>query len=270
MTVREVRTEVLIVGAGGSGLAATIFLGNLGVDMLCIERHTSTSNLPKAHYINQRAMEIFRQHGAADAVYARSAPRPNHARVRWLTSIGGDGPLDRVPIHAPPIMGGGELQAAYDAKGVTHPTNIPQIRLEPILRELIDDRWPGRLCFGHELVSFEQADGVVARVADLAAGAELRVHCDYLVAADAGKTVGPALGVNMVGDTELGDFCTVWFAADLSEHLTDDDAAMRRVFHPSRPDRVSSLLTFGTGSLGSPQRGVGDELHPRPSLRVIR
>ena len=244
--LRTIDTDVLVVGAGGSGLGATIFLGDLGIDAICIERHPATSHLPKAHYLNQRTMEVFRQHGVADAVYARSAPRANLGKVRWLTSIGGDGPLDRLPIHAPPIMGAAELTELYDSKGVTHPTNLPQIRLEPVLRGIVDQRTPGRLLFSHELVSLEQkGDGVVARVRDLEAAAEIEIHCRYLLAADAGKTVGPALGIEMEGDSQLGDFYTVWFRADLSEYLTDDDAPMRRVFHPSRPDRISSLLTFG-------------------------
>jgi 2,4-dichlorophenol 6-monooxygenase len=43
-----------------------IFLPSRGVQRLLVERHDSTSNLPKAHYLNQRIMEIFRQYAVAD------------------------------------------------------------------------------------------------------------------------------------------------------------------------------------------------------------
>jgi len=66
-----------------------------------------------------------------------------------------------------------------------------------------------------------------------------------MIAADGGKTINPALGIEMIGDKDLGDFYTVWFAADLSGYIKDDDAVMRRIFHPEKPYRVNSLLTFG-------------------------
>jgi 2,4-dichlorophenol 6-monooxygenase len=244
--MRQLRTQVLIVGAGGAGLSATIFLGNLGVDTITLERHPTTSHLPKAHYINQRSMEVFRQHGVADAVYARSAPRENLQYIRWTTSIGGDGPLDRIKFEARPIMGGGELTPMYDAKGVTHPTNIPQIRLEPVLRGVIEERRRDAILFQHELISFEQSDeGVTTRVRDARTGEELTIVSDFLIGADGGRTVGPALGVRMIGETGLGDVYTIWFSADLSSRLDDDDTPMRRIFHPEHPYRVCSLLTFG-------------------------
>lgn len=244
--MRSLKTQVLVVGAGGAGLAATIFLDGLGVETVTIERHPSTSHLPKAHYINQRSMEVFRQFGVADAVYARSAPRENLQYIRWTTSIGGDGPLDRIKFEARPIMGGGELTPMYDAKGVTHPTNIPQIRLEPVLREVAEQRRADPILFLHELVSFTQDDaGVTALIRHVETGEETKVACDYLVGADGGKTVGPALGVKMIGETGLGDVYTIWFSADLSSRLDDDDTPMRRIFHPEHPYRVCSLLTFG-------------------------
>jgi 2,4-dichlorophenol 6-monooxygenase len=54
--VSDIEVPVLIVGGGGCGLSSSIFLSDLGVDHLLIERHEGTSNLPKAHYLNQRSM----------------------------------------------------------------------------------------------------------------------------------------------------------------------------------------------------------------------
>src|SRR5438309_9025209 len=84
-------TPVLIIGGGGCGLSASIFLSNLGVDHLLVERHDSTSVLPKAHYLNQRVMEVFRQHGVAEAILEVGAPIEKFGKVRWVTSLGGDG-----------------------------------------------------------------------------------------------------------------------------------------------------------------------------------
>lgn len=83
---------VLIVGGGGCGLSASVFLSDHGVRHLLVERHADTSILPKAHYINQRTMEIFRQHGLYDDVVERASTTDRFGRVRWQTTLTGEGP----------------------------------------------------------------------------------------------------------------------------------------------------------------------------------
>lgn len=83
----EFRVPVLIVGGGGCGLSSSIFLSDMGVESLLIERHPGPGRMPKARYINQRTMEIFRQSGLADAIYARSMPLAHISRIRWATSL---------------------------------------------------------------------------------------------------------------------------------------------------------------------------------------
>lgn len=77
----DITVPVLIVGGGGCGLTASVFLSDLGVDHLLVERRESTSVLPRAHYLNQRTMEIFRQHGIAEDVYEVSTPLANMSEV---------------------------------------------------------------------------------------------------------------------------------------------------------------------------------------------
>src|SRR5882757_3675398 len=92
--MREINVPVLIVGGGGCGLSASIYLSNLGVQHVVCERRESTSRKPKAHYLNQRTMEIFRQHGIFNAIRSASAPIEKMGLVQWKTSLGGNGPLD--------------------------------------------------------------------------------------------------------------------------------------------------------------------------------
>ncbi len=51
--------SVLIAGGGGAGLMASMLLSILGVDHIVVSSLTHTSLLPKAHVLNQRAMEVF-------------------------------------------------------------------------------------------------------------------------------------------------------------------------------------------------------------------
>lgn len=57
--------DVLIVGGGGAGLAASMLLTKLGVEHLLVSALPTTSILPKAHVLNQRTMEILDDAGVA-------------------------------------------------------------------------------------------------------------------------------------------------------------------------------------------------------------
>ena len=107
--MKDIQVPVLIVGGGGCGLSTSIFLSNLGVDSLLIERHPQQSPMPKARYLNQRTMEVLRQHGLADTVYQRSVPLEYISKMRWCTSLGGDGPWDRKTLYDLEAWGGGSL-----------------------------------------------------------------------------------------------------------------------------------------------------------------
>lgn len=218
----DLEVPVLIVGGGGCGLSASIFLSNLGVEHLLVERHPSTSNLPKAHYLNQRTMEVFRQHGVADAVYEVGAPIEKFGKVRWLTSLGGDGELDRRTIHEMDAFGGGTLREQYDADSPAISCNYPQLRLEPLLRTQAEQRNPDNILYHRDVVDWSQhADGVLATIHDRDADRNYTVSARYVIAADGGKTFGPTLGIPMSGPTNMVEMVSTHFSADLSEYWDD-------------------------------------------------
>src|SRR5215217_9672316 len=110
-------TPVLIIGGGGCGLSSSIFLSNHGVEHLLVERHPGTAILPKAHYLNQRTMEVYRQHGIAERIYEVGAPLDNFGKIQWKTSLGGDRSIDGRLIHEMDAFGGGSTRARYEADG---------------------------------------------------------------------------------------------------------------------------------------------------------
>ncbi|MGH9692937.1 MAG: FAD-dependent monooxygenase, partial [Bryobacteraceae bacterium] len=156
MTTIDKTVDVLVVGGGGCGLATSIFLADQGVDFLTVERHASTSILPKAHYLNQRTMEIFRQHGLADDVHAQGTPSYNRSRTKWYTSLGGDNPLAGKPIFEMGTLGGHGTPRIvhYLETSPTDTANLPQIRLEPLIRAHAEKRGAARIRFSCELVEF--------------------------------------------------------------------------------------------------------------------
>ena len=239
----SLQVPVLVVGGGACGLTTSILLSDAGVDHLLIERHPTTSHLPKAHYLNQRTMEIFRQHGLADAIYAVGTPMAQMGKVRWRTTLGGDGPLDARTLQEMEAFGGGRLAETYLRDSACPSTNYPQLRLEPLLREQAEKRGPGRVLFNHELVSLTQdSEGVSAQVRARETGKEFTVRAQYLVAADGGKTVGPMIGIAMQGPTNLGRIVTSHVSADLSAWW--DDACLITWFINPHNSGV-----FGSGAM---------------------
>lgn len=214
---------VLIIGGGGCGLSASIFLSDLDVDHVLVERHPTTSHLPKAHYLNQRTLEVYRQHGVADMLYEVGAPLENFGKIKWITSVGGDRPLDRQLIHEMDSFGGGELSERYMTDSPSRATNYPQLRLEPLLRKVAEDRAPGQIRFNHAVTDWEEIEsgGVAVTVEDNESGKKKIIRARYVIAADGGKTVGPKVGVEFNGPTNMVDMVSVHFSADLSEYIDD-------------------------------------------------
>jgi len=231
--MRIIETPVLICGGGGAGLSLSVFLSAQGIASMLVERHDTTSNLPKAHYLNQRTMEIFREHGIADVIYERGSPFANMGQVAWLTSLGGDGPLDRKTIYRMDAFGGGATEATYTADSPTRSGNLPLLRLEPVIRSFAERSELAQVLFSHELLSFTQdAEGVTSLIRNLASGERFQVRSQYLVGADRARTVGPALGIELQGPTNLVDMVSTHFSADLSAHIDDDAPLIRWFINP--------------------------------------
>jgi 2,4-dichlorophenol 6-monooxygenase len=70
----EVDVPIVIVGGGGCGLTLSGFLSNYGIEHVLLEKHTSTSILPKAHYLNQRTMETLRSHNTVNKILQKTCP----------------------------------------------------------------------------------------------------------------------------------------------------------------------------------------------------
>jgi 2,4-dichlorophenol 6-monooxygenase len=217
--------------------------------------------LPKAHYLNQRTMEIFRQHGLADEVYEKGTPPYNRSRTKWYTSLGGADPLAGKTIFEMGALGGhgtGRI-VHYLETSPCDTANLPQIRLEPLIRSHAEKRDASRIRFNCELVEFTQdAHGVTAALKDTTSGRISTVRAKYLVAADGGKTIGKMLGVPMQGPTKLITQISVHFEADLSQWIPDDRVLLNWL-KPLHRQGVSVLVPMGPDKWGrnSPEWALG-------------
>ncbi len=83
------KVAVLIVGGGGAGLTASMLLAGLGVQTLLISALPTTSDLPKAHVLNQRTMEILQDVGAAAEIERRGTPAANMSATAFYAGFAG-------------------------------------------------------------------------------------------------------------------------------------------------------------------------------------
>lgn len=238
-----IQVPVLIVGGGGAGLTASMLLSTLGVDSLLISAFPTTSTLPKAHVLNQRAMEIFNEVGVAPEIYERSTPAENMQATAWYAGVNGSHDGFGRKLGELESWGAGYTDPGYIAASACRTVNLPQIRLEPILKAHAEKLSPGQVRFNHELIDLVQdADGVTATVRNKDADTIYSVRADYVIAADGGRTVGKLLDVSMTGQRDLMKMVSVHMKADLSQWLTDDHVLIRCLVSPDLGGSFNCVL----------------------------
>src|SRR5438552_2154446 len=218
----QVEVPVLIVGGGGAGLTASMLLSSMGVPSLLVSRYAGTSILPKAHVLNQRTMEIFTELGVASEVLARSTPAENMQATAWYAGVAGphDGYGRR--LGRLEVWGGGYTDPDYIAASPCRTANLPQIRLEPVLKAHAETFPEADIRFNHELLAIEQdSEAVTATVLDRGTGEQYQVRSRYLMGADGGRGVGQMVGIDMSGPTNLMRMVSTHMTADLSSYLDD-------------------------------------------------
>lgn len=231
--MKRIETEVLVIGGGVVGMTATMLLKKLGLDAWTFTYYPGTSPHPKSHILNQRSMEIFDELGLAQKVYAVSTPADKMVAAGWYSGLKGSHPAAGREIGRVEAWGAGCQDPEYTNASPFRPGNYPQMYLEPIIKAHAEAMSPGRLVFNHEMVDFTQDDsGVTARIRDRASAEIFEVRARYMIAADGGKTVGPQLGIQRLGQDRVMRMASVHFSADLSQIATGEDVLTRFFINP--------------------------------------
>jgi 2-polyprenyl-6-methoxyphenol hydroxylase-like FAD-dependent oxidoreductase len=213
-------SEVLIVGAGPTGLTLAIDLGRRGVRCILIEQKERPAFLPKMERVNARSMEIYRRMGLVPQIRA--------------AGLRADCPMDVyivLSLTEPPLLHLSYPSVA-EAQATARATNdgslplepyqlISQYTLEPLLKSVAETIPAVTVRFGCEFLSLRRDDGgVTARVRSGDRGTEdLRVA--YLVGCDGGASaVRNELGIELHGEGNLLEFRQALYRCeDLFERL---------------------------------------------------
>lgn len=228
----KTQTRVLIVGGGGAGLTASMLLSQLGIDHILVSALPHTSLLPKAHILNQRTMEIFEELGVAEPILARSTPAEQMKSTAWYAGVTGphDGYGRR--LGRLEVWGGGYTDPDFIAASPFRTANLPQIRLEPVLKQRAEDMG-GDIRFGHEVTNYQQDDeGVTVEVRVRESGETYQVRCEYLLGCDGGRTIGKLSGIELEGQRLLMRMVSSHISYDFSRFLQDEDVLIRWLVNP--------------------------------------
>jgi 2,4-dichlorophenol 6-monooxygenase len=87
---------------------------------------------------------------------------------------------------------GTDLHNTIKKNSACYSTNLPQIRLEPLLSEIAQKRSNGGIHYSHQVLdAVNKDDHVLVTVKNVEKGTTFQVKADFVVAADGGKTIGP-------------------------------------------------------------------------------
>jgi 2,4-dichlorophenol 6-monooxygenase len=229
----EEQVPVLIVGGGGAGLTASMLLARQGVEHLLVSARPETSDLPKAHVLNQRAMEVLEDAGVAEAIAQRSTPADQMAATAWYAGFAGPDADYGRRLAKLECWSAGGADESWRAASAWRSLNLPQIRLEPLMKRRAEELSPGCIRFNHELTALEQDDdGVLATIRDNGSGEEYLVRSEYLIGADGGRLIAGLIDVEYEGLGVIAEEATLHVTADFSALAKDPDVLIRWIFSP--------------------------------------
>ncbi|HEY0618358.1 MAG TPA: FAD-dependent monooxygenase [Kribbella sp.] len=221
-------TDVLIVGSGPAGGAASLFLSSYGIDNVVLTRYRWTANTPRAHITNQRTVELMRDMGIEDQIIDKGTTHSLMGQTAFCTSLAGEeiGRIRTWGTHP-------QRLADYTEASPTLPCDLPQTLFEPILVSTAASRG-ARIRFDTEYLSLDQdADGVTAHVRDRLSGSEYEIRAKYLIGADGGRSkVAQDIGLPMAGAMDVEGSMNIVFEADLSRYVAHRPSVLYWVLQP--------------------------------------
>ncbi|MEJ2852455.1 MULTISPECIES: bifunctional 3-(3-hydroxy-phenyl)propionate/3-hydroxycinnamic acid hydroxylase MhpA [unclassified Saccharothrix] len=246
------KTTVVIVGAGPTGLTAATLLARYGVDCVVLERWESVYPQPRAVHLDDEVYRILGRLGLADAF----------AAVSW--------PCHGLRLLDPDLRVLAEFRRAPGAgrHGYPQATMFDQPDLERLLRAGLAAT-PGATLRGNTEVTGIAQDGAGVRieVTDRVTGERDTIHADYVLGCDgANSLTRTVIGARM---TDLR-FDQRWLVVDIA--TTADLDHWEGVHQVCDPDRAATYMRIGEtrhrwefrllpGESGEEFRNL-DRLHP--------
>jgi len=212
-------TDVLIVGAGPTGLVLALWLTRLGVRVRIIDKTSEPGTTSRALAVQARTLELYGQMGIADLVVERG--RKVNAANLWVAG--------RRAAHA--VFG----DMGVGLSPYPYPLIFPQDEHERLLIERLAEVGV-EVERQTELVGFEDADGRVLAQIRMPKGAAETCAAAYLAGCDGARsTVREAIGIGFPG----GTYEHLFYVADVEASGQALNGELHAAF-----DRTDFLIVF--------------------------
>lgn len=233
--MRVEETQVLVVGAGPTGMVASAFLAKFGVTSITLSRHRGPAPQPRGSFTNQRTIEVLRDLGIEAAIDAVGTKLQSIGHNVMATSFAGP------EIIRYQCYGVGDRLADYKQASPCENYNLPQHIIEPVLLQAAEDRGAD-VRFYHELETIEQnEDAVLVQVKNRATGELYQVRAQYVIAADGGRSrIAEQLKVPFDGESGLIHMANAWVEADLTQYAAYRPAGQYIILQPGGNSWVGS------------------------------
>ena len=188
------KTQVLIAGAGPTGLMMACQLQRWGIDFIIIDDKDAVTDKSKALAVQARSLEIFRQMGIADVAVKRGT------QAKALNLVVKDKARARIPFGN---IGEGLSPYPYILM-------LEQSDNEALLNEDLEAHG-GKVLWKHEFINFTEEGGGINATVKNSEGANITIQARYMVGADGAKSpVRHLLSLPFTG----GTYEHVFFVAD--------------------------------------------------------
>jgi 3-(3-hydroxy-phenyl)propionate hydroxylase len=262
--VREVTTDVAVIGAGPCGITMANLLAVYGVHAVVIDAQPGIYEYPRAVGIDDESLRTYQSIGIVGRLLEDIV---QNTPIRYYTSWG------QLMAHVEPSV---------RPFGWPRRNNFLQPLFEAALRENVAASDSVELWLGARLAGYQQdADGVTAEI-ETGNGESVSLRARYLVGTDGGRsTVRKIAGIEMTGATAPSK----WLVVDVADD--ELDAPYSAVYcDPARPVLMIPLPyghrrwefklndTDDETALTDPQRVLTELIAPRygttPLPRVLR
>ncbi|SPT56836.1 MULTISPECIES: FAD-dependent monooxygenase [Actinomadura] len=219
---RADRIDVLVVGAGPTGLTLAIDLARRGVACHVVEAAEERGVNPRCNTTSARSMEIFRRLGLADDIRRAGLPADYPTTIQYRTALRGE-EIFRIDLPSARDVLAGAGKEGWPTPEPQH--RISQLFLEPIL-ERHARSLPGlTLERGTRLVGLRQREDHVEAVVET--GGTTRVlRCSYLVGCDGSHSmVRRGLGFRYQGVDAIRKFVSTFVRSPELGRLAARDRA---------------------------------------------
>jgi 2-polyprenyl-6-methoxyphenol hydroxylase-like FAD-dependent oxidoreductase len=199
MLITEQHTQVLIVGAGPSGLMMASQLLRYGIQPLIIDNKQGPTNHSNALAVQARSLEIYRQMGVIDKVITNGKPTKGIAFNQ-----------DGIKVTSLSFNNVGEGLTAFPYLLLYQQSKNERLLLDYLTQNCCPVYWNTSL-----ISLLQKADGVEVKLKN--DKGEYNLKCDWVIGADgAHSTVRKQLQIPFNGDT----YASVFYLADLKLDTT--------------------------------------------------